>query len=121
MRQINGKYLQSIVNVFDKSVDMHMITDSAGVIVYVNPEFESVTGFSKDEVIGKSPVIFESGARSDDFYAAILDMLKTGKAFKGVLVNRKCNGELFYAETSISPVHDASGKITHFFVTVKVT
>jgi diguanylate cyclase (GGDEF)-like protein/PAS domain S-box-containing protein len=117
MKMTNSLYLQGIVNVFDQSEDMHILTDCAGVIEYVNPAFESSTGFDKDEVIGKTPVMFESGAHPDDFYAAILDMLKNGKAFKGVLVNRKRNGELLHAETTINPMRDELGNITHFFAT----
>lgn len=113
----NSQYLQGIINVFDQSDDMHILTDCTGVIEYVNPAFESSTGFCKDEVIGKTPVMFESGAHPDDFYAAILDMLKTGKTFKGVLVNRKRNGEILHAETTINPMRDESGNITHFFAT----
>jgi diguanylate cyclase (GGDEF)-like protein/PAS domain S-box-containing protein len=117
MKNKNSQYLQGIVNVFDQSEDMHMLTDCAGVIVYVNPAFESATGFSKDEVTGKTPAMFESGAHPGDFYAAILDMLKTGKVFKGVLVNRKRNGEILHMETTANPIRDKLGNITHFFAT----
>lgn len=119
MNAVNGQHLQAIVGVFEQSGDMHMITDCTGVIEYVNPAFEAVTGFGKDEVIGKMSLMLESRFRPDDafFSAAMLDTLKTGKAFKGVLANRKRNGEMFYEETTISPIRDAAGNITHLFAT----
>ena len=117
MNTANGQHLRSVADVLEQSADMHMITDCTCTIKFVNAAFESATGFSKDEVIGRTPVMFASGPHSDDFYAAILDMLKTGKSFKGVLVNRKRNGEIFHAETTINPIMDMLGNVTHFFAT----
>src|ERR1017187_3052967 len=102
-------HLQGIVDVFEQSGDMHMITDCAGVIKYVNPVFESITGFAKDEVIGKAPLMLKSGSRPDEFYAAMWEPLISGKAFsgkifKGVLVNRKRSGVIFYEDTSINTI-----------------
>lgn len=122
MRVKNEQYFHGLVDMLEQSGDMHMITDRAGVIEYVNPAFESVTGFGKAEVIGLTPLMLESGLPPDCFYSAMWETLKAGKAFtektfKGMRINRKRNGEIFHEETTISPIHDALGNITHYFAT----
>lgn len=116
-RAATGPLTQDITDVLDQSRDMHMITDSAGGIKYVNPAFESATGFCQAGVMGETSMFLESGAPSGDFHAVMCDILKTGREFKGVLAIRKRNGEIFYADTTVSPLRNAMGKITQFFAT----
>lgn len=102
-----------------QTADIVVITDKEGVIEYVNPAFEALTGYTKEEAIGKTPRILKSGKHDAAFYQRLWAMILAGKVFKGVLVNKKKNGELYYTEKTITPIKDASGNITRFVSTDK--
>jgi PAS domain S-box-containing protein len=73
-----------------------------------------LTGYSLDEVHGKTPRILKSGEQGPEIYQEMWKAILSGSVFRGILVNRKKNGELYYVEESICPIRDADGKITHF-------
>jgi len=98
----------------EQSADMVLITDCAGVIEYVNPAFEILTGYSREEAIGETPRLLKSGQQTPELYQELWATILSGNVFRGVLANRKKSGEIFYAEKSITPVRDGEGKITHF-------
>ena len=98
----------------EQSADTVMITDCNGIIEYVNPAFEALTGHTRDEVCGKTPRILKSGEQSAETYQELWKTLLSGNAYRGIMVNRKKNGELYYVEENICPVRDPVGKITHF-------
>lgn len=91
-----------------------VITDKEGKIEYVNPAFESVSGFKKEEVIGNNPKITGSGEQSKAFYKKMWDTICDGKTWKGIFKNKKKNGEIYWEEASISPIINVNNKITHF-------
>lgn len=93
---------------------MVLITDSSGIIAYVNPAFEKITGYAREEVIGQTPRILKSGEQSTELYRELWGKIVAGDVYRGVLVNRKKTGESFFFEKTITPVHDAAGRITHF-------
>src|SRR4029077_2083060 len=98
----------------EQSADMVLITDRAGVIEYVNPAFEALTGPAREEAIGQAPRLLKSGQQSPELYQELWATIMSGNVFRGVLANRKKSGKIFYAEKSITPLRDAEGKITHF-------
>src|SRR5205085_6357950 len=85
-----------------------------GVIEYVNPAFEALTGYTHDEACGSTPRILKSGEQGPEIYEDMWKTILSGNVFRGILVNRKKNGELYYVEESICPVRDADGQVTHF-------
>ena len=91
-----------------------LITDADGVITYTNPAFERVTGYSREEAIGKSPRILKSGRQSVAFYAQMWNVIKAGKVWRGQLVNRRKDGSTYLEEASISPVKTEDGRIVSF-------
>lgn len=91
-----------------------MITDRKGVIEYVNPAFKALTGYDRNEVRGSTPRILKSGKQGPEFYQEMWKTILAGNVYRGVLVNRKKDGELYYVEESICPVRDGDGQITHF-------
>lgn len=109
--------IHDFANAVEQSHDMHMIIDCAGVIQYVNAAFELVTGFSKAEVTGRTLATLRADLQQADYYDALWNSLLAGHTFRGVLVNRKRNGEIFHEEKSISPIRDAAGNTMHFFAT----
>lgn len=101
----------------DQSPDMVIVTDQNGRIEYVNPAFEELTGYRCHEVCGQSPRILKSGEQGPEVYQEMWRTILHGNVFRGILVNRKKNGELYHVEQSICPVRDGQGKITHFIAT----
>ena len=102
-----------------QTTDSVMITDKSGIIEYVNPAFESITGFATDEAVGKTPRIVKSGRQGADFYKELWDCISEGKPFRGTLINRKKTGELYWGEQTITPVTDDTGSITHYVSVVR--
>jgi PAS domain S-box-containing protein len=91
-----------------------IITDADARITYVNPAFERVTGYTRDEVMGKNPRILKSGLHMPWFYDSMWASLTNRLTWVADLVNRRKDGTLFTEETVISPIRDPSGAITSY-------
>ena len=91
-----------------------LITDVNGVIEYSNPKVTEISGYKRNELIGKTPQIFKSGETSTEVYKKLWIKIKSGKSWFGEFHNVKKNGELFWERASISPVINSSAEITHF-------
>ncbi len=106
--------LRKLSRAVEQSADSVIVTDLHGVIEYVNPAFEQLTGYSRAEACGRTPSILKSGEQSVETYQEMWATIISGNVYRGILVNRKKNGDLYYVEESICPVRDADGHITHF-------
>jgi two-component system, cell cycle sensor histidine kinase and response regulator CckA len=113
-RQMTEQSLRKLSCAVEQSADVIFITNSEGLIEYVNPAFESLTGYSQQEVAGKTPSILNSGQQPPALYRELWETIRSGDVYRSVLVNRKKNGELYYVDESISPIRDPAGHITHF-------
>lgn len=91
-----------------------MITDNTGKIQYVNSKFETITGYTREEVIGQNPRILKSGETTKEEYQQLWKTISHGKEWHGEFHNRKKNGELFWEIASISPIKDEYGFISHY-------
>jgi len=91
-----------------------VIFDTEGHIEYVNPKFTSLTGYTSDEVLGKDPWFLKSSEHPPEFHQQIQTAILGGREWHGEIHNRKKNGDLFWELSSISPVRDRDGNITHF-------
>ena len=90
-----------------------VITDNGGIIQYVNPAFSVITGYSRQEALGKNPSILKSGEQSAEFYATLWGTVLSGKVWKGEMTNRRKDGGLYPERMSITPVLNEEGEITH--------
>ena len=90
------------------------ITDPAGTIQYVNPTFERVTGYLREEAVGNNTRILKSGKQDEGFYRDLWETISGGKTWKGRMVNKRKDGKLYTEEATISPVCDASGRILNY-------
>ena len=109
--------LQSFVllsRVVEQTADSVVLTDTEGVIHYVNPAFETTTGFSKEEALGKTPRILKSGRHDAEFYRQMWAQFTHGLSFKGMIINRKKTGELYCVQQTITSMRDEAGHLTHF-------
>lgn len=91
-----------------------VITDADGSMTYANPAFTKITGFSNDESIGENPRILKSEEQDPTFYQGMWGLLVDGNIWRGELVNRRKNGDLYPAELTISPVRDDRGTIISY-------
>jgi two-component system, cell cycle sensor histidine kinase and response regulator CckA len=98
----------------EQSADTIFITNSEGIIEYVNPAFEALTGYSQQEVAGKAQSILKSDLQAPVLYSELWETIRAGDVCRGIVVNRKKNGEVYYVDESISPIRDSEGRITHF-------
>ena len=98
----------------EQSPAMTIVTDLGGRIEYANPRFTRVTGYALEEITGKTPSILKSGETPRAEYERLWETITAGKEWRGEMHNRKKNGELFWALTSISPIMDQHGAVTHF-------
>lgn len=90
------------------------ITDAKGKIIYVNPAFERVTGYSKEEIIGNNPNMLSSGVQGKEFWRAVWDRILSGKEWVGQIQNRRKDGRLIHTELVISPIIDGKGSVVGF-------
>ncbi len=112
--------MRKLSTAVEKTADMIVITDHRGFIEYVNPAFETVTGYTREEAIGKTPRILKSGIHGEKFYQELWETILAGNIYRCVFVNRKKNGELYYDECTITPMRNEQNVITHFIATAKV-
>ena len=108
-----------LASTVEQTADAILITDLQGVIEYVNPAFEQATGYRRDEALGKKPNLVKSGQHDAAFYASLWTTILDGRVFRGVLVNRRKDGALYYEEKTITPLKDAQGRIVNFVSTGK--
>jgi PAS domain S-box-containing protein len=91
-----------------------VITDLGGNIEYVNPKFVALTGYTKEEALGKNPRILNSGEHRAEMYEQLWRTIISGGEWNGEFHNKKKNGELYWESAVISPIRNAEGVITHF-------
>lgn len=91
-----------------------IICDQEGRIEYVNAQFERISGYPADEVLGKNPGMLKSGETSADTYADMWQELRAGREWRGELCNQKKNGELYWEHASISPIFDEQSGTTRY-------
>ncbi|WP_409523210.1 EAL domain-containing protein [Nitrincola sp. MINF-07-Sa-05] len=106
--------LKKLGRAMEQSPVSVMITDTLGIIEYINPRFSEVTGYSTDEVIGQHANILKSGEMPESVYQHLWDSLQQGEEWHGQLLNRKKDGTLFWESSSISALRDHDGNTTHF-------
>ncbi|NUM54500.1 MAG: PAS domain S-box protein [Candidatus Hydrogenedentes bacterium] len=91
-----------------------VITDTTGAIVYVNPAFEKITGYTRDEAVGQNPRILKSGKQGGAFYAHLWETISRGEVWRGNMTNKRKDGSLYEEDATISPVRDSRGNVIAF-------
>jgi diguanylate cyclase (GGDEF)-like protein/PAS domain S-box-containing protein len=110
-----GSDLQSLIpRLFDQLADSVYIMDPDGVIQYVNPAFEELTGYCSAEVVGQDACFLESGVHPDAVQADMWATIRAGTPFRFVFTNRKKNGDVYEEGVMVSPIKDQEGITTHY-------
>jgi PAS domain S-box-containing protein len=105
--RLQGQALESAANGI-------VITDHDGNIVWVNRAFTELSGYSRDEIIGRKPSILKSGKQDATCYRELWDTVLAGRIWRGEMINKRKDGTLYIEEMTITPVSTESGVITHF-------
>jgi two-component system cell cycle sensor histidine kinase/response regulator CckA len=113
-RQSAEDSLRKLSCAVEQSTDTVFITNSEGIIEYVNPTFEALTGYSRQEITGQSQNILKSELDAPVLYRELWQTIRSDDVRRGIVVNRKKNGQVYYVDESISPIRDTEGQITHF-------
>ena len=113
-RKKSEEALLRLATAVEQAAETIVITDTRGTIIYTNPAFEEITGYTRKEALGTSPRILKSGLHDKDFYQRMWATISAGRVWTGHFINRKKDGALYEEDASISPVKDASGKIVNY-------
>ena len=103
-----------LASAVEQAAEMIVITDAAASIQYVNPAFETITGYSREEVVGRNPRILKSGEQDAAFYESLWQTISSGKTWTGRFVNKTKDGSRYTENAMISPVHDSAGAIINY-------
>ncbi len=113
-RKRSDAELRKLARVVEQGPTSVVITDRMGNIEYVNPQFEGLTGYTMDELLGLNPRIFKSGQTPMETYRQVWSAISVGGEWRGELCNRKKNGELYWEDAAISGLKNENGQITHY-------
>ena len=90
-----------------------LITNQQGLIEYVNPQFTAVTGYTAEEVMGRSPQLLAASETPDEIYQEMRNSVLSGKEWHGDFLNKKKNGQCFRLKSITSPIKDVNGDVSH--------
>ena len=106
--------LRKLGRALEQSPASVVITDTEGVIEYVNPKFEEMSGYSAEEAIGENPRILKSGDKKPEEYKDLWDTITAGQEWRGVFHNKRKDGSIYWEAASISGLRGEHGDITHY-------
>ncbi len=112
--QESQETLRKLSRTVELSPSAVIITNTDGVIEYVNPKFTEMTQYTPEEVIGRNPSILQSGQTPPDIYETLWNFISNGKEWHGEFINLKKNGEIYIEDAWVSPIKDPAGKTTHY-------
>jgi diguanylate cyclase (GGDEF)-like protein/PAS domain S-box-containing protein len=114
------KHLNMQAAALEAAANAIVITDHKGTIVWVNRAFTTMTGYSKEEVIGKNPRFLKSGEQPASYYASLWSTVSSGKVWQGEIVNRRKDGTTYTEEMTITPVTPQCGATADtYFIAIK--
>jgi PAS domain S-box-containing protein len=103
-----------LVTAVEHTAESIIVTDPAGKIEYVNPAFEKITGYARDDVIGSDIGLLDSGQKSKTFFSSIIGTLQRGEIWQGRMVNKRSDHSLYETEATVSPIKNKTGEITNY-------
>ena len=106
--------LKLFKSAIDQSPVSIVITDKEGKIEFVNRFFTTITGYTNNEVLGKTPNILKSGEHGRSLYENLWDTITQGEIWSGEMINKSKSGELFWESSTISPIFNEAGTLTNF-------
>ena len=112
-------WLRKFARAVEQTTDGVCITGSTGIIEYVNPAFEALTGYPRQVLVGQSTRLLRSDAHDSAFYQRLWQTVLAGRVFRDVFLDRNAAGQHLHLDQTITPVRDARGRVTHFVVVAR--
>jgi PAS domain S-box-containing protein len=103
-----------LVTAVEHVAESIIVTNPEGIIEYVNPAFEKITGYSRNEVMGRNIELMDSGQHSKTLLSSIIDTLQRGEIWQGRMVNKHKDNSLYETEATVSPIKNKIGEITNY-------
>ena len=113
-RKQSEETIQKLHQAVQHTDEVIFMTEPDGTITYVNPAFERLYRFSREEAVGKTPRILKSGGMSHEHYVLFWRDLLAGKSIRGEHINKTKDGRVVIVEASVNPVYDAKGRLSGF-------
>jgi PAS domain S-box-containing protein len=113
-RKKTEQTVQKLHHAVEQTDEVIIMTEPDGVITYVNPAFEKLYRYSREEVIGKTPRVLKSGGMNQEYYAHFWSDLLAGKSIRSEHINKTKDGRIVIVEASVNSVYDSKGKLTGF-------
>ena len=113
LRESEERYRRLIISIEQSPVSV-LMTDADGVIQYVSPGVEQLSGFRAAEALGKTPRLFKSSRHPAAFYEDLWRTISSGEVWRGSFENRRKDGEIFHKLSVITPIRGPEGRITHY-------
>jgi PAS domain S-box-containing protein len=113
-RKRTEETIQKLHHAVEQTDEVIIMTEPDGIITYVNPAFEKLYRYSREEVIGKTPRVLKSGGMNHDYYAHFWSDLLAGKSVRSEHINKTKDGRIVIVEASVNSVYDAKGRLTGF-------
>ena len=120
--QLNQKYILNKLHsaALAASANAILITNTEGVIQWVNAAFSRLSGYSSAEAIGRQPKeLIQSGLQTREFYEALWKTILSGQVWRGELINKRKNGTYYTEEMTITPVRTENAAMTHFIAVIQ--
>ncbi|MBF0369449.1 MAG: PAS domain S-box protein [Magnetococcales bacterium] len=109
--------LDRLAKAIEQTADMVIITDTQGVVQYVNAAFEWITGFTREEALGKNPRFLKIG--EEPFFGQMWSEVQNGRIWKDRFWSQAKDGTAFHADTTVSPIRDRQGKVSHLMAVTR--
>ena len=106
--------MKNLRTAVEQSANTIVITNPEGLIEYVNPAFEKVSGYTAAEALGQNPRILKSGEQAASFYCNLWETIASGQTWRGEFHNKRKDGSLYWESATISPVLNDRGEIVRF-------
>ena len=103
-----------LATIIEQAAETIVITDLKATIIYANPAFERITGYSRAEAVGQNPRILQSGRQDAAFYRQMWDTLTRGEVWHGHFINKRKDGTFYEEDAVISPIRDATGTVINY-------
>ncbi|WP_457748873.1 diguanylate cyclase [Sulfurimonas sp.] len=111
------KTLYLLAKALEQTDDMVFITDTNGIIEYVNDSVSIKTGYEREELVGKKTNILKSGKHTQEFYKKLWATILSGQNYHNVIIDKTKDGRLYYADLKITPLFDDNQTIQNFVAT----
>jgi two-component system cell cycle sensor histidine kinase/response regulator CckA len=103
----------------EQSAEAVFITETDGTILYVNPAFERISGYSRAEAIGQNPRLLKSGQHDATFYSELWQTITAGWVWQARLINKRKDGSLYTEDATITPIRNQANDIVNYVATMR--